>query len=287
MGTCAVSFFLCAFIHFLFLLVREPLWDPFCGSGTILAEALLARAAKHFDYNLLVNQLTDPPKYFSFQQWNTFPIDAYQTWFNSQPKRQDFLAYLDSIPQNHFVGSDISESVTRSAEKNWAALTNKAKCGNYFVGDFEKVAPSVLAKFSNPPVIFSNLPYGVRLNDHLNSIYNRLARFIHEYKGKYKDFYVLDGSSGNHFLSISSTYNIRWNSLAQFSNGYRKLFYFIFFSNMGDLIKLIILYLSGTGVRFLQLQKDSLDEKKLETSKTPKKQSIKNQGSFSTDTEKQ
>ena len=56
---------------------------------------------------------------------------------------------------------------------------------------------------------------------------------------------------------------------------------------MGDLIKLIILYLSGTGVRFLQLQKDSLEEKKLETSKTPKKQSIKNQGSFSTDTEKQ
>ena len=149
------------------------------------------------------------------------------------------------------------------------------------MGDFEKVAPSVLAKFSNPPVIFSNLPYGVRLNDHLNSIYNRLARFIHEYKGKYKDFYVLDGSSGNHFLSISSTYNIRWNSLAQFSNGYRKLFYFFFKYGW------LILYLSGTGVRFLQLQKDSLEEKKLETSKTPKKQSIKNQGSFSTDTEKQ
>merc|ERR1712130_270342 len=103
---------------------------------------------------------------------------------------------------------------------------------HWWAGDFEKVADRVVAQWPQErPMIVGNLPYGVRLQQHLNSVYNRFNRMVRDRASQWDEVYVLDGSADSHFLAIASSLGVSWKSILHFSSG-------------------------GTGVRLLHYQKE-------------------------------
>ena len=203
---------------------EKPLWDPFCGSGTLLCEALLRAANRNCVLRtgmpLAVNQLGKEPRSFGFQQWRSFPEQRYLQWAGENADAwTPFSHFLQEPSTGLYIGSDISRASLDAARHNWKALTRGRKEMKSWRGDFNEVAEQVLKGCPQPPILFSNLPYGVRLAQHLNSIYNRLNKMVKERQNDLDEVYVLDGSADDHFLAIASSHHVQWQSVLQFSNG--------------------------------------------------------------------
>ena len=205
----------------------EPIWDPFCGSGTLLCEALLCNLSKLHPNGLAINQLTNPRREYSFEYWNNFSKEEYENWANDYVKNSkiQFENYLKKTPKPFcYVGSDISSSAINASKSNWNNLVQSyhIEKGNkiyFYKGEFEKIMDRSLSHFVSPPILFSNLPYGVRLAKHLNSVYNRFNRLVKENQSKFLEVYIMDGSSDSHFLKIATSNGVKWESVIQFSNG--------------------------------------------------------------------
>lgn len=130
-----------------------PLWDGFCGTGTILTEA--AMIARNMAPGLNRN--------FSFESWKGFPAETIE---RERKRAKDSAVDLPL----EISGSDIDDRVVESARKN-ARRAGLEKFVNFRAGDFGKIDPSGRNGF-----MVSNLPYGKRTEEFaLDGIYRSLA----------------------------------------------------------------------------------------------------------------
>jgi 23S rRNA G2445 N2-methylase RlmL len=120
-----------------------PVWDPFCGSGTLLLEWLA----------LVTGTAPGARRRFAFEQWPLHDADAYARW----------VAERDSAPradvgQVQVFGSDVSEAAISAARSN-AQRAPWAKTTEWWAEDFRQAAERI------PPGtrIVTNPPYGVRM----------------------------------------------------------------------------------------------------------------------------
>jgi putative N6-adenine-specific DNA methylase len=145
---------------------NEPLFDPFCGSGTIPIEgAMLTRRI--------------PPgldRVFAFQQW---PWLEAGMW--SRIRRDAETEILDA-PQTPIIGADRDEGAIR------AATENAARAG--VEGQIEFVVSSVseASVEADPGWVITNPPYGVRVGTsrELRNLYARLGAVLRERFGGWR-----------------------------------------------------------------------------------------------------
>jgi len=140
-----------------------PLYDPMCGSGTLLCEALMHYSripAQVFREKVGFERLPD----FDAQVWDRVKSEAKD---NIQP-----------MPKGLIRGSDIAESSVESVKTNLMGL--------HFGGDI----PIELSDFRELPTItgttiVTNPPYGIRMgkDQNMNQFYKDLGTF---FKGRCK-----------------------------------------------------------------------------------------------------
>ncbi|ADH87236.1 THUMP domain-containing class I SAM-dependent RNA methyltransferase [Desulfurivibrio alkaliphilus] len=121
----------------------RPLVDPFCGSGTILAEALLRRAAI-------------PPGRLRRRFGPANLPDFSPALWQRVQKEAD--GKMQSLPAGLLAGSDQSKSAIRMARRNLALLPQGDRV-ELRVSPFQALPPI------NNAVIVTNPPYGIRLGD--------------------------------------------------------------------------------------------------------------------------
>ena len=137
---------------------EQPLWDPFCGSGTILSEALLEYARIPTGFKRTSYGFEKMPD-FDQSKWNKIKDDG------ERLKRP--------LPDDLIYGSDISEMAVKAAKTNLNSIpfghnVNIAKM------DFRNSEG-----FENG-VIITNPPYGVRLGETeaLRKLYKEFGDFL-------------------------------------------------------------------------------------------------------------
>ncbi len=121
---------------------REPLLDPFCGSGTIAIEA--AMIAQRRAPGLL--------RSFEAEKWNCLDADAWRL------AREAAIDLTDGGARFSIVGSDIDPACVQ------LSMENARKAGVAGTVFFER-ADAVQRDYSGEGVVFANPPYGERLLD--------------------------------------------------------------------------------------------------------------------------
>ncbi len=143
---------------------RLPLYDPMCGSGTILIEAALIAA------NI-------PPGYFRqsycFMNWPDFDQELFDKIYDN---------VISKINNNKpiLLGTDISPHVLKKAKEN-AASANVNEMITFQKADFLETNFGEEKKYT----IIMNPPYGERMNkDDINLLYKTIGDTLkHKYKG--------------------------------------------------------------------------------------------------------
>lgn len=135
-----------------------PLYDPFCGSGTILCEAFL-------------HVTQTPPailrKMFGFQSLPDYDAKLWQQVIKESEKN------IKSVPEGLIKGSDKSNPAVKAAQQNCNQVDKvgiiKVTCEDIFNMD----------QLENK-IIICNPPYGIRLNtnDELHNFYKNLGDFF-------------------------------------------------------------------------------------------------------------
>jgi len=122
---------------------QTPLYDPFCGSGTILAEALL--------------KFCDIPSCYNRENLGIFYMPTFERkTFNSVKKYS--LENIKPLPNNLISGSDIDKRAIQIAKENLKLIPYGEKI-NLAVTDFSKI------KHIENSTIITNPPYGKRLGE--------------------------------------------------------------------------------------------------------------------------
>ena len=122
---------------------ERRLVDPFCGSGTLLAEALMRRG------KIPAAWLRER---FGFER---LPDFAPAVW---QAVREEAEAAIEPVPAGLIGGSDRDPAAIRAARRNLALLPQGDRV-DLQVTPFQQLAPL------NEAVIVANPPYGIRLGD--------------------------------------------------------------------------------------------------------------------------
>ena len=196
------------------------IWDPFCGSGTVLIEAIAEKAGR-----LVRNKEATT-----------------NILFNDSPflSEVEFLSQEDKKIKGLFIGSDInmralSSLISNAKEANIegvdmeyvdlnidSPLRKTFRLNNGFIamhGDFEDIGKKVVFKNENKISILTNIPYGkdkrVANESQVASIYSRFGRMIRENKEKLEEVYVLKKSNNKDFEEKSGC---EWKSILVFSN---------------------------------------------------------------------
>lgn len=120
-----------------------PLYDPFCGSGTILAEALM------FAANMPASYLRT---HFGFQQLPDFNAKLWQAI------RQTADAATKPISADLLHGSDVSGRMVKTAKENLEQLP-MGRMVNLQTCDFRDVRPT------EKSIILCNPPHGIRMGN--------------------------------------------------------------------------------------------------------------------------
>jgi 23S rRNA (guanine2445-N2)-methyltransferase / 23S rRNA (guanine2069-N7)-methyltransferase len=126
--------------------------DPFCGSGTLLIEAMY----QHLDIPSNLDKTR-----FGFEALNRHDEEAWQTCLNDlRNKKQEAIAEAKSKGIAYF-GSDKDSSVVRLAKENIkrAGLEDLINVKQQTLQDFSGV------KNATKGIVLSNPPYGERLDD--------------------------------------------------------------------------------------------------------------------------
>ncbi len=136
----------------------KPIYDPMCGSGTLLCEALLRYCRIPSGYLR---------KHFGFE---FLPDFNYAIW---QSVKQDANGKIRSLPDGLISGSDISAKTVQAARTNFQCLPEGTKI-NLSVMDVLKI------ENLNDCIIVCNPPYGIRLGDkkNLGQFYQSLGDFL-------------------------------------------------------------------------------------------------------------
>ncbi len=153
----------------------KPLEDPMCGSGTILAEALMHYChipAGYLRQNQSIRYLPD----FDPALW--------------QKIRSEADSAIRSLPEGLISGSDQDPVCIQSARSNLALLPGGL------------AVTLRVSRFQDLPLrqelcIVSNPPYGVRLdkNASIDGLYNAIGDFLKQ-KRPHSEAYILCGSKG-------------------------------------------------------------------------------------------
>ena len=136
----------------------KPVYDPMCGSGTLLAEALLSYCQIPSGYLR---------KQFGFEHLPDFDRDI---WKGVKEKADQMIRPL---PDGLIAGSDFSSHAVSMARKNLSSLPN-GKAIALRVQAFEKI------KELGDRTIVCNPPYGIRLGNSgdLGDFYRALGDFL-------------------------------------------------------------------------------------------------------------
>jgi len=137
---------------------HTPLYDPFCGSGTLLCEAYLTATKT-------------PPAYrrskFGFERLPDFDEKLWAKVKKMADKK------VQSVSNNLIQGSDIDLKVVETAKKNSAVIDpeNKIKIVQKDIFQIEKLEGTT---------IVCNPPYGIRMKqkDDLSAFYKNLGDFL-------------------------------------------------------------------------------------------------------------
>ena len=121
---------------------REPLCDPFCGSGTIAIEA--AMIAQRRAPGLL--------RAFDAEKWTCFDSEVWRQ------AREDAIGMTDGNARFDIIGSDIDPACVQ------LSIENARKAGVTNTVFFEQ-RDAVERDYSRAGVLFANPPYGERLLD--------------------------------------------------------------------------------------------------------------------------
>lgn len=137
--------------------------DPFCGSGTLLIEAALMAAG-------LPPQLERT--HFAFKNFANFQPEVWEEILSNVPKR------VTELPCT-IVGSDISAEMVTKTRRNLRGLP----IGRFIetsVNSFQE-----LTQVEGPGVMISNPPYGERMGEEIEEMYQELGDWM---KGSMKGF---------------------------------------------------------------------------------------------------
>ena len=143
---------------------ETPLYDPFCGSGTILCEAYM--------------MVTDTPAAFLRKRFGfeLLPDYDFELW---QKIKSDSNERIKEINKGLISGSDISESAVNIAKKNCSLIDKGGKI-TILKKDFRDI------KFEEKKIIMTNPPYGIRLKTEtlIENLYKEIGDFFkRELKG--------------------------------------------------------------------------------------------------------
>jgi putative N6-adenine-specific DNA methylase len=145
-----------------------PLYDPFCGAGTILAEAAMIAT------NRAPGLLRDS---FAFQRW---PMHSVPLWRDERAAAEAAQRPLSTA----IMGSDQSAAVLKHARANLerAGITSGVGCS---VRSFSDFTPD-----QGPGVIICNPPYGERMGDEaaLVQLYRQLGDVLKQRCGGSRAF---------------------------------------------------------------------------------------------------
>lgn len=133
--------------------VGGPVWDPFCGSGTIPIEAALMRPG------------TWSRRPFAFERWPNHNRTGFEEFTEHLPE--------SPAPSTGHWGSDRDGRVLAAARRN-ADRAGAAKSISFVEGDFEEVAERI----PKGTRVVSNLPYGKRLRADLGDVGRRFGRML-------------------------------------------------------------------------------------------------------------
>jgi putative N6-adenine-specific DNA methylase len=122
---------------------EAPLYDPMCGSGTLLAEAVLKTTRTPSGW--LRAQGTPP--------WSALPDFAPAVW---QGVKAELDGEIRSLPENLVSGADVDRAAVRAARANLANLP-----GGAGVPIFQRDVRDMTLQ--EPATVLTNPPYGVRL----------------------------------------------------------------------------------------------------------------------------
>ena len=143
----------------------EALYDPFCGSGTIVIEAAMTAL------NIA------PGKLRSFS-YTDLPYIGGQPYRKALDEALD-LEDLSPMDDCFFFGSDIDPKAIESSMRN-AKSAGVDKFVRFRVSDFNRLPPDVLAKTTgfDRNLVITNPPYGGRLMtpEEADKIYQRIAK---------------------------------------------------------------------------------------------------------------
>lgn len=146
-------------------LLRFGLWDPFCGSGTFVLEAVDA----------LLGLAPVLPRGFAFEDWPVHDKNAYDQILNLLREENKRLQearkpFAHGIPP--FFGSDIKERALNSARSNAKRLHPLAvRATNFLQGD----VGDMVEKAGRGVCIFANVPYGhrVKAGEKFSALFHR------------------------------------------------------------------------------------------------------------------
>ncbi len=120
----------------------DTVWDPFCGSGCVLAEWAESRLGLSAGCD----------RSFAFEYWPIHDATKYARWARNR--------VTPSPPPLRAFGSDIDPRILAAAQTN-ATLSAARGCFTWLCGDFESFANTIPTGCA----IITNPPYGVRSGD--------------------------------------------------------------------------------------------------------------------------
>jgi len=137
---------------------KKPLYDPFCGSGTLLCEAYL--------------HLSNTPSAFMRKKFGFERLPDFEPALWKEVKERGMKG-IKTVPKGIITGSDIQRDVVETAQKNCLTIDR-----NRTVKITQKDAFSI-ANLENHTII-CNPPYGLRLskNSDLSSFYKNIGDFL-------------------------------------------------------------------------------------------------------------
>ena len=137
---------------------REPLWDMFCGSGTIAIEAAM----------IAMNRAPGLKRRFAFESWEWLP-----KWIMEDEKKR--AAEKEFSGEYTIYASDINKHVLESAKRN-AMFAGVADAIRFQLMDYKDVINKDIKWY-----LVSNPPYGERLEDFdVIGIHKDIARLFAE-----------------------------------------------------------------------------------------------------------
>lgn len=161
-----------------------PLWDPFCGSGTLIIEGLLSAR----------NAPTTGRRY-AFEAWPTHDQSAYSAMVS---------LLVQSSTKQSALASDIDQNEVAAARSN-SARAGVGDAVQFEVGDFGRVVPPKNA------VLITNLPYGKRAGVS-DELFRRFGTFLDKHDNL-QSVFVLTGSPSFEKLTAR-----KWRPVLSFSN---------------------------------------------------------------------